>query len=188
MRNEQRRGYFLTSRAWLRLILGRYLGTDAASVRFTVTDRGKPSIVDGSDLCFSLSRSGRLALVALTTGRAVGVDIERVSSLDHDGLAGRFFSPAEAASLRSLPEADRLDGFYELWVRKEAVVKATGTGIGDGLDHIDVRGSRVAGIWSVETLDAGPGFAAAVAVEGTLGPITTRATQPEALCWPSLRA
>jgi len=172
MRDERRRGQFLSSRAWLRVILGRYLGVDAESVRFTSTDRGKPSIVEGGDLCFSLSRSAGVALIAVTAGRTVGVDIERVRGLDHDGLAGRFFSPAETASLRRMPEADRREAFFGLWVRKEAVVKASGAGIGDGLDHFDVRGTRVAGRWSVATLDAGPGFAAAVAVDGAMGPIS----------------
>ena len=175
MADGDRRARFLASRAWLRVVLGRYAGLDAAAVRFVVAGRGKPSVVNGGDLCFSLSRSADVAFIAVTRGRSVGVDVERVrGDLDHDVLAERFFSPAEADGLRRLPEPDRRDVFFGLWVRKEAVLKASGAGLGDGLSHIDVRGDRVAGRWSVASLDAGPGAAAAVAVEGRMGPCATR--------------
>src|SRR5688500_640331 len=73
MRDERRRADCLASRAWLRVVLGRYLLTDAAGVRFAVGDRGKPSIVGGGP-GFSLSRSAGVALIAVTNGRSVGVD------------------------------------------------------------------------------------------------------------------
>ena len=166
---------FLASRAWLRVILGDYLGVDGGTVRFALAGRGKPSLVDGRDLCFSLSRSAGLAFVAVTRGRAVGVDVERVRpDVDHDRVASQFFSPAEATALRELPGPDRQDAFFRLWVRKEAVAKASGAGLGDGIGHLDVRGDAVAGRWSVTTLDAGPGFAAALAVDGASGPVEVR--------------
>jgi len=172
LRDERRRARFLASRAWLRVILGRYLGVDAASVRLCVASRGKPSIVDGGDLCFSLSRSAGVALIAVSRGRSIGVDVERVQAgFDHADLAERFFTVAEADLLRELAEPDRTAEFFRLWVRKEAVAKASGAGLGDGLSHLDVRGETVAGRWSVASLDVGADLAVAVAVEGAMGPI-----------------
>ncbi len=168
---EERRERFLASRAWLRVVLGRYLARDPGAVTFTVAARGKPSVVDGGDLCFSLSRSGGVALLAVTRGRSVGVDVEQIRDLDHDGLVERFFAPAEADDLRGLPDIERRAAFFHLWARKEAVVKATGTGLGDGLSNIDVRGAKVVGRWSVASLDVGPAYAAAVAVDGLLSPL-----------------
>jgi len=174
MRHGRDRCSFLCSRIWLRVILGRYLGLDADAVRFSVGDRGKPEVLDGGDLRFSLSRSGGAGLIAVTRGRAVGVDIEWTRpGLDEVGLAGRFFSPAEADLVRRLPEPARGHAFYRLWVRKEAVVKASGAGLGDGLGHVDVRTDTVAGGWSVASLDLGADVVGAVAVEGAMGPIST---------------
>lgn len=173
MRDGTRRARFLASRAWLRVVVGRYVGEDAAAVRFTVADGGKPAVVDGGGLCFSFSRSADLALVALARGRPVGVDVERVRpDVDHRSVAEHFFAPAEADALRMLSEPDRRDAFFTLWVRKEAVVKASGAGLGDGVGHLDVREDRVAGRWSVATIDVGAPFRAAVAVDGRMGPIT----------------
>lgn len=170
MRDEVGRARFLASRAWLRVVLSGYLGADAASVRLVSGARGKPSIVGGGELTFSLSRSADVALIAVTRARAVGVDVEQVRhDVEHASLAGRFFSPAEAAHLRDLPEPERTEAFFALWVLKEAVVKASGAGLGDGISHLDVRRALVAGRWSVASLDAGPGFAAAVAVDGAMG-------------------
>lgn len=143
-------------------------------MRFSAADRGKPSIVDGGDLGFSLSRSGDVALVAVTRGRPVGVDVERIrADADLSDLAEHFFSEPEAHLLGGLPEPERVDAFFRLWARKEAVVKASGVGLGDGVSHLDVRSGTVAGRWSVASLDAGPDHAAAVAVEGGIGQIST---------------
>lgn len=174
MRDEQVRRRFLAGRTWLRAILAGHLGVDPGGVRFTVAERGKPSLVDGGDLCFSSSRSAGVGLVALTRDRPVGVDIEKIrSDLDHDDLARRFFSPGEAEALGQLPDGDRrLASFFGLWVRKEAVLKASGAGLADGLSHLDVRADLVDGRWSVASIEVGPGFAAAVAVDGALGQVT----------------
>ena len=169
MWDERRRGRFLRSRAWLRLIVGCHLDIDPATVRFVEAGRGKPAIEDGGDLSFSLSRSEDTALVALTRGRAVGVDVERIRALDHAGIAERFFSPAEASALAALPDAARQAAFFGMWARKEAVLKATGEGIGDGVSHVDVAGPVAAGRWALAPLDVGPGYAAALAVDGALG-------------------
>lgn len=173
MRDERGRARWLASRIWRRAILGRYLGVPPGRVAFAADHRGKPSLVDGGDLCFSHSRSAGLGLVAVTRRRAVGVDVEQVrSDVGNDGLADRFFSPAEAYYLRRLPEGARTDAFFGLWARKEAVVKASGAGLSDGLSHVDVRTDVIGGRWSVATLDVAPGFAAAVAVDGVMGPVS----------------
>lgn len=166
MRDERVRSRFLASRAWLRVILAGYLDLPPAAIRYGAGARGKPSVAGGGDLSFSLSRSAGAALVAVSRHGEVGVDIERVRpDVEHAGLANRFFTPDESAALRELPDDARLTAFFELWVRKEAVSKASGAGLGDGLGHLDVRTDVVGGRWSVTALEAPPGFTAALAVE-----------------------
>jgi len=174
------RGRFIAGRGALRAILGRYLGLPADRLAFRYGGRGKPAL-PGTGLEFNLTHSGGLALLAVTRGRAVGVDIEAARPMaDADRLVERFFSPREVAAYRALPAAERPAAFFRCWTRKEAYMKATGLGLGQPLDGFDVslapgeppRLLAVAGRpgeadrWSMRDLDPGPGYAAALLVEG----------------------
>ena len=116
-----------------------------ATLRFALGPHGKPALAhdgaDEGDLRFNLSHSGDLALVAVTAGREVGVDIER-------------------ARQRYTAE------FLHDWVAREAVVKCRGLGLevaapGDSTSVVATQGDP----WTAG-LDVGPDFAAAIAVEG----------------------
>lgn len=117
----------------LRRILARYLGLDPPAVRLVRGPRGKPALdpaVHGEGLEFSLSHGGTRALVAVTRGRAVGVDLEETDRFPWDAtLAARCFPPAHCEWLQAQPPADRATAFVRLWTRCEAVVKANGTGL-----------------------------------------------------------
>ena len=183
MRAERRRREFLVCRGALRRILAVVLGIDALAVPIIEGAHGKPRLErDGRDgrppIGFNLSHSGGRFVVAIALDREPGVDIERVRPRrDLEGLARRFFSPAEQAEVGAAP--DPLDAFYRLWTRKEAVIKADGRGVGIGLDRFDVssreppllRDARWSGAvpgeasrWSLRSLDAGPGYVAALAI------------------------
>lgn len=96
---------WLAARWALRQVLASYLDQDPAAVELEVEERGKPRLRDGGELEFNLSHSGGLALVAVTHGRSVGVDIEAIGQ--RHPLA-----------------------FYKDWVRKEAHLKCLGVGLG----------------------------------------------------------
>ncbi len=174
LRLSDDRQAFLASRVALRSILGGQLGRDPADIRFVVSSRGKPSVVDGEGLSFSLSRSAPLALVAVGRERLVGVDIERIRPLaDLDVLADRYLPPAATRALRGKPEPERLDAFFAHWVRLEAAVKLTGVGLtgAEGPKCTEAVGAGV----GVSQLRVAQGFAAAVAVAGPAGPVTRNA-------------
>jgi 4'-phosphopantetheinyl transferase len=134
------RNHFVAGRAFLRLLLGQYLGTEPRALRFSYGPNGKPALADDrSDLRFNLAHSGALAVCALTRGSEVGVDVERLRPIrDAEGVAQSAFSPREVARLESLPEPARLRAFYEAWTRKEAFLKALGHGLARPLDSFDV--------------------------------------------------
>lgn len=118
---------------------------------------GKPYLRETPGLKFSLSRSGELALVAVSGAADVGVDIERVRRVpEHEQIAQRFFPPSEAAELALEPEPRREREFLRRWTRIEARLKALGVGLYGA-------GAEFEGEWTVEDVDAGPDFAAAVA-------------------------
>ena len=67
------------------------------------------------------------ALVGVTRGRAIGVDVEVVRpSVDIDLVARRQFAPGEVSRLFNVSGAERTAVFYTCWTRKEAYLKARG--------------------------------------------------------------
>jgi 4'-phosphopantetheinyl transferase len=142
MHSTQLRERFGTGRGMLRTILSRYLACDPADLRFQYGEYGKPALAEAYQahgIQFNLAHSAGLALLAITQEHAVGVDVEAIVA--HDDLpavAKRFFAPAEQQALWNLPEHQRLRGFYECWVRKEAVIKLVGDGLTMPLDSFVV--------------------------------------------------
>jgi 4'-phosphopantetheinyl transferase len=156
---------FVARRGWLRRILGDYLGVHPEVLRFARDANGKPRLAGAASqrLRFNMSHSGGLALYAVCTDREVGVDIERVSEdVDIDALAQRVFSKTEQETLAALPADRRVRAFFECWTRKEAHLKAIGVGL-SGLEPYD---DDDAANWSLHSVDAGSGYAAALAVAG----------------------
>jgi 4'-phosphopantetheinyl transferase len=188
---QKDREHFIVARGVLRVILGRYLNLAPWQLRFAHNQYGKPALsreVDDGRLRFNVSHSHGLALFALTSGRDIGVDLERVradfASLE---LAQRFFSPVEVAALQMLSPAAQIIAFFNCWTRKEAYIKARGEGLsyqlhrftvslGDGepalLSTDDEPGE--AARWSLIELYPAEDYRAALAVEGA---------RPLLRCW-----
>jgi 4'-phosphopantetheinyl transferase len=157
---------FLAAHGWLRHVLAGQLDCAPREVRIVAGERGKPEVAD-SQLCFSFARSAGIGLYATSWDGPVGVDLEEIrATADVDGIARRFFSETEQATLAAVPEAARRRACFECWTRKEALVKATGAGVTTALDRIEVgvgRRAAVARGWSIHDVEVVPGFAAALA-------------------------
>jgi 4'-phosphopantetheinyl transferase len=129
------------ARGYLRLLLGEILDLPANRLQFEYDEFGKPRLVptQGLPLQFNISHSGDLILIAITIGRAVGVDVERIrTDVDLDGVAARFFSANERKTLALLAGPARYKAFFTCWTRKEAYLKARGIGLSLSLDQFDV--------------------------------------------------
>jgi 4'-phosphopantetheinyl transferase len=170
---------FVACRALLRRLVAAELGAAPRDVSFQYGPFGKPALAGESDLKFNVSHSDRYALLGLTRGRDVGIDIERVrTTVNLDHLAERVFSPAEQEEFFLVPTASRAEAFFSGWTRKEAYIKARGDGL-QRLADFDVslgpgepaRLRRVQGEpdeparWSLVALTPVPGFAAAACLE-----------------------
>src|SRR6185312_15132982 len=111
-------------------------------IDFSYGPQGKPALGarwDHSGIDFNVSNSHEMALCAVALKCELGVDIEHVrEGRDHAGLAERFFAPHEVATLGGLPADQRTLAFFKCWTRKEAVLKAVGTGIAFPLDRLVV--------------------------------------------------
>jgi 4'-phosphopantetheinyl transferase len=144
LRSFELRADFVYTRGVLRHILARYAdnGLAPADLRFTYEDLGKPHLIDahgGEDIGFNTSHSRDISVFAVATGRSVGVDVESIRpDYDHDVIAERWFARAENQMIRELPAEMRLQAFFATWSRKEALVKALGTGISHRLSSFIV--------------------------------------------------
>jgi 4'-phosphopantetheinyl transferase len=155
---------FIAAHGAMRMILGRYLGHDPTTLVFSTTADGKPYLEDHPGLAFNLAHSGHLAAVAVAAGRPVGVDIEEHRHLaGRDRLAQRIMTPSELSDYLALDEQSRLPRFFSVWARKEALLKAEGTGI-----RVELRSypsDRDDAAWRVVDFEV-PGYAAAAASSG----------------------
>jgi 4'-phosphopantetheinyl transferase len=115
---------FRRRRAQLRHLLAGYAGVAPADLRFRRNEYGKPTL-DGTDLHFSSSSSGDVAMFAVGAVE-LGVDVEVIRpDLADEQVALRMFAPEEAAAVAAGTPAD----FFRCWTRKEAYVKAVGQGL-----------------------------------------------------------
>jgi 4'-phosphopantetheinyl transferase len=181
-RFERDRRRYLIGRGLLRSLLGRYLVLAPQDLRFENTAAGKPHLTAGQgQLQFNLAHSGEYVLIAITDGRAVGIDVEEISDdFDAGEVAAHFFSSHEQRELETLTGRARIEAFFECWTRKEAYLKARGDGLLSLLDQFDVslRPGEPARLiatrpdpgearrWQLSGLDVADGYKGALAVEG----------------------
>ena len=181
---EKDREHFIVARGVMRAILGGYLNRVPKCLSFYYSSHGKPAMVGESNddaICFNVSHSDGVALYAVTRGREVGIDLERIRfDLAVAEIASRFFSRQEVTMLRTLPTNVQRQAFFRCWTRKEAYSKARGEGLSLPLDQFDVSlapgepaailgsqlGPSEASRWSLLELTPAPGYVAALAVEG----------------------
>lgn len=188
------RNRFVMARGILRLILSRYLDLPPSALQFCYSPTGKPSLAHAFDFCFNLSHSEQLALYAVSWQRAVGIDVEQIRLRDYEGIAERFFAASEQAALSQLSPELRHQGFFNGWTRKEAFLKATGQGLTIPLEQLVV--SLTPGLpaqilhthwqpaevsrWSIQALEVGLEYAAAVVAAGQGWRTVTWQFEPEA--------
>lgn len=186
-RFDRDRTRFVAGRGRLRALLAARLGVTASAVEFRHGAFGKPYLSErysDENIYFNVSHSEDHALIAISLGHELGVDLERIRSLpDLESLAERAFSAGECAAFREQPASTRLEAFFRCWTRKEAYMKGRGDGFALPLDSFEVsvapgepaRLLRVddrpsdAGLWRIEDVIVPPGWAAALAIRDSRG-------------------
>jgi 4'-phosphopantetheinyl transferase len=169
------RGRYLAAHAQLRHVLARQLGCEPGALRFASGSHGKPMLDPPSEFRFNLSHSQGRALIGLSSGPEIGIDLEQLREIPHAAdLAARVFTLRECDDWSRVPAGRQMHSFLSGWTRKEACLKAIGSGLSvdpqvfdAGLDatartvHLQAPGwpGRVA----VRSLDLGPGWIGAIA-------------------------
>ena len=176
---------FALARGILRVVLGDYLGSDPAAIRFAYGPFGKPGVqtAPGSPpLFFNVSHSGDQVVYGVSRAAEVGIDLEMVrTGVFEGGWSVAWLSPREQWRVAQVTDPwQRQRTMFDLWTRKEAFLKGLGwghrlplheveapTGSGAPLAPVGPRPNapQVAG-WSVVQLDLDPGLSAALACYG----------------------
>jgi 4'-phosphopantetheinyl transferase len=124
----------------LRLILGELAGARAETLRFATGKHGKPQLdADVAAPDFNLTHSAHLAVVAVSYGGPIGVDIEQARPRFPIGpLLPYVLAQRERRAFEALEDADKPNAFYRTWVRKEAYLKARGVGLAAPMHMLDL--------------------------------------------------
>ena len=169
---------FGATRTALRRLLAARLSVDARSLDIATGPIGKPFLPAHPALRFNVSHAGALALVALCEQADVGIDLEPAASFaDASRLWPTVCSDAEQRWLAAHPER-AVQAFGRLWTRKEAVLKALGSGLAAGAravdfsTHMAATSGTTSGVAWQDLTVADAGFAALAAVGA--GPLQVR--------------
>jgi 4'-phosphopantetheinyl transferase len=121
----------------LRMIIANQFGLESTEVEFEYNEFGKPRLHPRyGKLYFSLSHSRDISLLAFSLRNEIGADIEFMDpSFDFKSIGEACFTPSEQKYISPGIHGDATR-FYRLWTRKEALLKAIGTGI---TEHLDVE-------------------------------------------------
>ncbi len=133
LRRPLHRARYVAARGYLRTLLGVYLHTDPAALRFRLGKFGKPFLAQersADRLEFNSTDSQSMGLFGFIWGRELGVDLECLPrNTDYVRIARRKFAAIEAEHLAKIPATEQLTAFLACWTRKEAYGKALGVGI-----------------------------------------------------------
>ena len=161
---------FLYARSVLRIISGNYTNQPPEQIQFTLGANKKPELSGNTGWHINVSHSGDWILLVIGRVR-VGVDVEKInSSFPFQDLLTSSFSEDERKYI--VAGADAQQRFYELWTRKEALLKATGRGMVDtieqvpSLDGLHIVDSDLigwSGNWLVQSFAVATDYSAAVA-------------------------
>lgn len=141
--HPQDREAFVKGRTLVRQVMGSLLGT----VSLSIGPHGKPECADPRAPAFNLSHASGVLVAVFSPCGPVGVDVERRDRKPKrpQALAAKVFSHGEQRAYLA-GESE----FLPLWTRKEAVLKAMGSGFAAGAGSVDAVAAAHASAWRIE--------------------------------------
>jgi len=129
-----------------RVILAELLDVPVTRLRIERDAKGCPRL-PGDRVHTSLSHADGVVAVAVAASGRVGIDIEsRMRAREMPEIAARVLHPREVPGMAALPIAARGMALLDLWVRKEAVLKAAGVGLERGMETLWLPPDGMVGI------------------------------------------
>lgn len=161
-----------------RLIISNYLNANPKMIVFNKSSFGKPLLIEpnNSGFQFNYSHSEGKFVFTISKNSEIGIDIEFIKAFtDIDSLSKKYFSDDEFSFYNALQTKElKLNFFYRVWTRKEALLKGIGTGINDEMKKISVidndnpNKSKLSfdfnnQIWQIEDLELEDNFIGSIA-------------------------
>ncbi|MET7035551.1 4'-phosphopantetheinyl transferase family protein [Elizabethkingia miricola] len=97
-------------------------------------DENSKPYLEGYHFNFSSAHSEDLCLVCASVNNKCGVDVEVLNPLDVSVYKDFLHSEEQDYLLKS---QNSVDNFYNIWVKKEAVIKASGLGVSKELNEVN---------------------------------------------------
>ncbi len=176
--NEAEKIRYTCNHRFVRKVLATYLNMAASDITFSQAAMGKPYIKDSS-IFFNYSYRTTFGLLAVSNENEIGVDIERMKTLqDTHTFASFSFSEKEKEIIFKSKDENFRETLFTFWTFKEAVIKALGVGLNADLTQIDLSDFyymntcplAYAGnaIYTVKQISAITGYKAAFAIKGNV--------------------
>ncbi len=175
IKNKLQQSLYVQTHALLRMLLAEMIDENPHVINIGKGEHGKPFLLDYPEIAFNLSHTADYLLIGIAQDCRLGVDVEFCKPrTNFAGFIRKCFAESEAAHWHQLPEQQKVREFYRFWTAKEAFVKATGRGIGLGLQQcvlnadLPFRFESVpaeygsAATWQVQEIDLEPGLCAAM--------------------------
>lgn len=162
---------YVISRAILKRLLGRFTQVDEQKITIDYGRNGKPFLVGSTGLQFNIAHSGDVFVLAFTRGGEIGIDVESLEKdVNLSALQSYLFTPVEQSTFLQLEPSRRQEEFIRCWTRKEALLKATGDGLTQPMNTLDLSLLRE-DHFSVESYTPMSGYAGALAVKSNVSDI-----------------
>ena len=129
---------YIAAHVLKRMMLSARCDRPPESWRFSLESAGKPIVEGGVGPHFNLSHCAGLVACGISFEFSLGVDVEALNRDPPYELIQHCFTASERHWLLGLPESKRARGFFSLWTMKEALLKATGEGIGSSLQSFAI--------------------------------------------------
>ena len=129
---------FILGRGLLRKLLSNFLQESPQNIPLHTDKIGKPYLKNNKEgWTFNISHAGEFVMLAMRRdphGRRLGVDIEAIRWVeDMHAISQLYFSDEEAAAVKNQAQPDL---FFQLWTKREALLKAAGMGLNEHMRSI----------------------------------------------------
>ncbi len=141
-RFEADQNRYLAGRAFSRLILSLLADIPPEDIYFQLSEKGKPCVQLQREIGFNFSHSGNI-VAFIFSARPCGIDVEhRKRKRGLERISKHYFHQDEIDWVMPQGTVEN-DRFYQIWTRKEALLKATGIGVATDLKSICLIPGRI---------------------------------------------
>lgn len=131
---------YLVSHGILRCILAWHLNKMPQQISYTINPFGKPKLPDQNPLKFNMSHSKDMAVYAVLSHQNVGIDVEwKNPNICFENFFSDILTDSEQSIFLNskINHGKKIDSFFDIWTKKESLVKALGKGLSYDVKRIE---------------------------------------------------